>query len=54
MKAKTYQSDNNFTAPQSISTFGISIRLRGDLKHLGLEEFKQGVIKNSAINPVRA
>jgi hypothetical protein len=39
MKAKTYQSDNNFTAPQSISTFGISIRLRGDLKHLGLEEF---------------
>ena len=39
MKAKTYQSDNNFTAPQSISTFGIPIRLRGDLKHLGLEEF---------------
>lgn len=39
MKAKTYRSTNNFTAPQSISTFGIPIRLRGDLKHLGLEEF---------------
>jgi len=39
MKAKTYQSDNNFTVPQSISTFGIPIRVKSNLKYLGLEEF---------------
>lgn len=39
MKAKTYQSTNDFTAPQSISTFGIPIRVNSDLKYLGLEEF---------------
>lgn len=39
MKAKTYQSNNNFTAPQSLSTFGIPIRLKRNIKYLGLEEF---------------
>jgi hypothetical protein len=39
MKAKTYKSTNDFTAPQSISTFGIPIRVKSDLKYLGLEEF---------------
>ena len=39
MKAKTYQSTNNFTVPQLISTFGIPIRVKSNLKYLGLEEF---------------
>ena len=39
MKAKTYQSDNNFTVPKSLSNFGIPIRLKGHVKYLGLEEF---------------
>lgn len=39
MKAKTYQSINNWSAPQSLSTFGIPISLRRNIKYLGLEEF---------------
>jgi hypothetical protein len=39
MKAKTYQSGNNFTVPKSLSSFGIPIRLKGHAKYLGLEEF---------------
>jgi hypothetical protein len=39
MRAKTYRSTNNWTSPQSLSTFGVPIRLKRDIKHLGLEEF---------------
>ena len=39
MKAKTYQSTNNWSAPQSLSTFGIPIRGNRNIKYLGLEEF---------------
>jgi hypothetical protein len=39
MKAKTYQSTNNWSAPQSLSTFGIPIIGNRITKYLGLEEF---------------
>ena len=39
MKAKTYRSTNNWTAPQSLSTFGIPIIGNRNSKFLGLEEF---------------
>lgn len=39
MKAKTYKSTNNWTAPQSLSKFGIPVINKTELKHLGLEEF---------------
>lgn len=39
MRAKTYKSTNNFTAPQSLSHFGIPIAGGNEMKHLGLEEF---------------
>jgi hypothetical protein len=39
MKAKTYRSTNNWTAPQSLSTFGIPIIGKRNSKFLGLEEF---------------
>lgn len=39
MKAKTYKSTNNFTAPQSLSDFGIEVTNGNETKHLGLEEF---------------
>ena len=39
MKAKTYQSTNNWRAPQSLSTFGIPIIGNRITKYLGLEEF---------------
>ena len=39
MKAKTYKSTNNWTAPQSLSTFGIPVINKHDIKYLGLEEF---------------
>lgn len=39
MKAKTYQSTNNWRAPQSLSTFGIPIIGNRMTKYLGLEEF---------------
>jgi hypothetical protein len=39
MKAKTYKSTNGFTAPQSLSTFGIKITNGKAAKYLGLEEF---------------
>jgi hypothetical protein len=39
MKAKTYKSTNNFTAPQSLSDFGIEVTNKKDRKYLGLEEF---------------
>lgn len=38
MRAKTYLSSNNFTAPQNLSTFGIQIG-KTNPKFLGLEEF---------------
>lgn len=39
MRAKTYKSTNNFTAPQSLSKFGIPVSNGSQTKHLGLEEF---------------
>lgn len=39
MRAKTYRSTNNWSAPQSLSTFGIPIGEKRDNKYLGLEEF---------------
>lgn len=39
MRAKTYQSTNNWRAPQSLSTFGIPIIGNSITKYLGLEEF---------------
>ncbi len=39
MKAKTYKSNNNFTAPESLSNFGIRISNGRENKFLGLEEF---------------
>ena len=39
MKAKTYQSTNNWRALQSLSTFGIPIIGNRITKYLGLEEF---------------
>ncbi len=39
MKAKTYKSTNGWTAPQSLSTFGIPVSNKHDIKYLGLEEF---------------
>ncbi|MHA8056652.1 hypothetical protein VR611_11935 [Aquirufa nivalisilvae] len=39
MKAKTYKSNNNFTAPESLSDFGIEISNANKRKYLGLEEF---------------
>lgn len=39
MKAKTYYSTNNWTAPQSLSKFGIPISCMGKKQTLGLEEF---------------
>jgi hypothetical protein len=39
MKAKTYKSTNNFTAPQSLSKFGIVVAIENKTKYLGLEEF---------------
>lgn len=39
MKAKTYKSTNHWTAPQSLSTFGIPISNKLHKKYLGLEEF---------------
>jgi hypothetical protein len=39
MKAKTYRSTNNCSAPQSLSTFGIPIGEKRNIKYLGLEEF---------------
>ncbi len=39
MRAKTYKSTNNFTAPQSLSDFGIKVTNGIETKHLGLEEF---------------
>ena len=39
MKAKTYKSTNGWTSPQSLSTFGIPVIKKHELKHLGLEEF---------------
>jgi hypothetical protein len=39
MKAKTYKSTNGFTAPQSLSDFGIEVSNGKETKHLGLEEF---------------
>lgn len=39
MKAKTYRSTNNWTSPQSLSTFGIPIGENRNIKYLGLEEF---------------
>lgn len=39
MKAKTFFSTNNWTAPQSLSSFGIHISNDKSLKILGLEEF---------------
>jgi hypothetical protein len=46
MKAKTYQSTNNWSAPQSLSTFGIPIIGYRNTKYLGLEElnFSQKVM----------
>lgn len=38
MRAKTYFSSNNFTAPQNLSTFGIQIGKKNP-RFLGLEEF---------------
>ena len=39
MRAKTYKSTNNFTAPQSLSDFGIPVSNGKDRKYIGLEEF---------------
>jgi len=39
MRAKTYKSTNGFTAPQSLSDFGIEVSNGKEIKHLGLEEF---------------
>ena len=39
MRAKTYKSTNNFTAPQSLSDFGIPVSNGKDRRYLGLEEF---------------
>ena len=39
MIAKTYKSSNNFTAPESLSNFGIEISNANQTKFLGLEEF---------------
>ena len=39
MKAKTYKSNNNFKAPQSLSKFGIEVTNGKETKYLGLEEF---------------
>ena len=39
MKAKTYKSTNGWTSPQSLSTFGISLIKKHEIKYLGLEEF---------------
>ena len=39
MKAKTYKSTNGFTAPQSLSDFGIKVSNGKEIKNLGLEEF---------------
>ncbi len=39
MKAKTYKSTNNFTAPQSLSGFGIKVTNGKHTKYLGHEEF---------------
>jgi hypothetical protein len=39
MRAKTYKSTNKFIAPQSLSTFGIEIKVGKKRKYLGLEEF---------------
>jgi len=39
MKAKTYRSSNNWSAPQSLSSFGIPIGQKRNIKFLGLEEF---------------
>ncbi|RDB03840.1 hypothetical protein [Runella aurantiaca] len=39
MRAKTYRSTNGWTAPQSLSTFGIPVTNGKKTKYLGLEEF---------------
>ncbi len=39
MRAKTYFSTNNWSSPQSLSTFGIPIKKGKTIKYLGLEEF---------------
>jgi hypothetical protein len=39
MRAKTYKSTNGFTAPQSLSNFGIKVTHGKETKFLGLEEF---------------
>jgi hypothetical protein len=39
MKSKTYHNTNNWSAPQSLSTFGIPIQNNESKKFLGLEEF---------------
>lgn len=39
MKSKTYYCTNNWSAPQSLSTFGIPIQNDESKKILGLEEF---------------
>ena len=38
MKAKTFDSRNHFTGPQSLSNFGIEIDCQNEKKSLGLEE----------------
>ena len=35
MKAKTYKSTNNFTAPQSLSKFGIEVKIENKILRLG-------------------
>jgi hypothetical protein len=39
MKAKTFDSRNSWTGPQSLSNFGIPIACQEEKKFLGLEEF---------------
>ncbi len=39
MRAKTFASNNGWTSPVSLSTFGIPIPQQNPKKHLGLEEF---------------
>jgi len=39
LKAKTYKSTNGWTAPQSLSKFGIPISGENQMAYLGLEEF---------------
>ena len=39
MKAKTYKSTNNWTAPQAHDDFGIPIQAAGKYQFLGLEEY---------------